>query len=62
MGHRKAEEAHKEGGNVAVQVLTKCGRVLGVVMHLALVELSILSLPFPTVTGSFSICAPSILM
>ena len=30
MGHRKAEEAHKECGNVAVQVLTKCGRVLGV--------------------------------
>ena len=27
MGHRKAEE----GENVAVQVLTKCGRVLGVV-------------------------------
>ena len=29
---------------------------------LARVELSILSLPFPTLTGSFSICAPSILM
>ena len=36
MGHRKAEEAHKEGGNVAVQVLTKCGHILGVVMLLAL--------------------------
>ena len=36
MGHRKAEEAHKEGGNVAVQVLTKCGHVLGVVMLLVL--------------------------
>ena len=36
MGHRKAEEAHKEGGNVAVQVLTKCGRVLGVVTLLTL--------------------------
>ena len=33
MGHRKAEE---EGGTVAIQVLTKCGRVLGVVMLLAL--------------------------
>ena len=33
---RKAEEAHKEGGNVAVQVLTKCGRILGVVTLLAL--------------------------
>ena len=32
MGHRKAEEAHKEGGNVAVQVLTKCGHVLGVTL------------------------------
>ena len=29
---------------------------------IARVELSILSLPFPTLTGSFSICAPSILM
>ena len=36
MGHRKAEEAHQEGGNVAVQVLTKCSRVLGVVTLLAL--------------------------
>ena len=31
MGHRKAGEAHKEGGNVAVQVLTKCGHILEVV-------------------------------
>ena len=36
MRHRKAEEAHKEGGNVAVQVLTKCGRILEVVTLLAL--------------------------
>ena len=36
MGHRKAEEAHKEGGNVAVQVLSKCGCVLGVATLLAL--------------------------
>ena len=36
MGHRKAEEAHKEGGNVSVQVLTKCGCVLGVVTLLVL--------------------------
>ena len=36
MRHRKAEEAHKEGRNVAVQVLTKCGCVLGVVTLLAL--------------------------
>jgi hypothetical protein len=36
MGHRKAEEAHVEGGNIAVQVVTKCGHVLGVVMLLAL--------------------------
>ena len=28
--YRKAEEAHKEGGNIAAQVVTKCGRVLGV--------------------------------
>ena len=36
MGHRKTEEAHKEGENVAVQVLTKCGHVLGVVTLLVL--------------------------
>ena len=36
MRHRKAEEAHKEGGNVAVQVLTKCGCILEVVMPLVL--------------------------
>ena len=37
MGHRKAEEAHKEGGNIAVLVLTKCSRVLGVATLLALI-------------------------
>ena len=36
MRHMKAEEAHKEGGNVAVQVLTKCSHILGVVTLLAL--------------------------
>ena len=36
MGHRKAKEAHKEGGNVAVQVLTKCSCILGVVTLLAI--------------------------
>ena len=30
IGYRKAEEAHKEGGNIAAQVVTKCGCVLGV--------------------------------
>ena len=30
IGYRKAEEAPKEGGNIAAQVVTKCGRVLGV--------------------------------
>ena len=30
IGYRKAEEVHKEGGNIAAQVVTKCGRVLGV--------------------------------
>ena len=25
IGYRKAEEAHKEGGNIAAQVVTKCG-------------------------------------
>jgi len=32
MGYRKPEEAHRKGGNIAVQVLTKCGCVLGVAM------------------------------
>ena len=36
MRYRKAEEAHKEGGSVAVQVLTKCSRILGVVTLLVL--------------------------
>ena len=30
IGYRKAEEAHKEGGNIAAQVVTKCSHVLGV--------------------------------
>ena len=33
MRHRKAD---KEGGNIAVQVLTKCGHILGVVRLSAL--------------------------
>ena len=37
IGYRKAEEAHKEGGNIAAQVVTKCSRVLGVTTLLALV-------------------------
>ena len=32
IGYRKAEEAHKEDGNIAAQVVTKCGCVLGVTM------------------------------
>ena len=32
IGYRKAEEAPKEGGNIAAQVVTKCGHVLGVTM------------------------------